>query len=325
MKMHQPQISVIVPVFNVERFLSECLDSILSQTFEDFEVICVNDGSTDSSLHILDGYSKKDPRIKIVCQENKGLSGARNTGLNLARGKYIYFIDSDDFIYPETLQILYDKAESFNSEITICNMKLWFHDTKSWGYYRDEILFFQRRHQLLNLNNTPEIISCVAAWDRLIRKSFLDDNKISFLEGLVYEDVPFCMDCYTKAQRIVLVPDHLYCYRKNAGGSITDNEARAIKCRRDFITTRLYAKTVLERANVSSEVWFHYLNHFIDQALMHNRNCENKQEFKEFFNKVRSLMNEELYAVMNRVSNQQHFGYIQALAKNDVDGAFKLV
>ena len=105
--MTTPLISVIVPIYNVEEYLSGCLESILSQNFSDFEIICIDDGSTDESGSILEMYASKDSRIRTVHQENKGLSSARNVGLDMARGEYIAFCDSDDYYHPDFLKKLY--------------------------------------------------------------------------------------------------------------------------------------------------------------------------------------------------------------------------
>ena len=113
------KISIIIPVYNVEDYLSQCLDSVLSQDFDDFEVICVNDGSTDNSLIILEKYAKLDSRIKIISQINGGLGSARNTGLKHANGEYVMFIDSDDYISEGSLKKIYYNAVSNNSDIVI--------------------------------------------------------------------------------------------------------------------------------------------------------------------------------------------------------------
>lgn len=103
----RPLISVIVPVYNVEKYLPQCLDSLIKQTFLPFEIICVNDGSTDGCNEILSRYAAKDRRIRLICQNNRGLSAARNAGLKKAKGQYVLFVDSDDFLHPETLSSLY--------------------------------------------------------------------------------------------------------------------------------------------------------------------------------------------------------------------------
>jgi len=127
-----PQISVVVPVYNVEKYLRECLDSLANQTFEDFEVICVNDGSDDSSIDILEEYASEDERFKIVSQENKGLSGARNTGMDYIKGRYLLFLDSDDWLELNALELLYNHANALNSEMVIFPYRYFNQETKEY-------------------------------------------------------------------------------------------------------------------------------------------------------------------------------------------------
>lgn len=115
----KPDISVIIPVYNVENYLGECLDSILNQSFKNLEVICVNDGSTDNSLKILESHAKNDSRVKIISQENNGPGYARNVGLKYAKGEYVLFVDSDDFISNDSLNDLYNNAVSNNSDLVL--------------------------------------------------------------------------------------------------------------------------------------------------------------------------------------------------------------
>ena len=118
--MKKPEISVVVPVYNVEKYLKQCLDSILVQTFSNIEIICVNDGSTDNSRKILEEYKKRDFRIKIVDKKNGGLSSARNAGMKVATGEFYSFIDSDDWIDKTMLEKLYENITALNTDISIC-------------------------------------------------------------------------------------------------------------------------------------------------------------------------------------------------------------
>ena len=120
------QITVILPVYNVEKYLKQCLDSIVNQTFKDFECLCVNDGSTDNSLSILQEYAQKDKRFKIITQKNGGTSVARNTGIKHTNTKYLTFIDSDDWITENYLEILYNKIEETNADIVRASYKFYF-------------------------------------------------------------------------------------------------------------------------------------------------------------------------------------------------------
>ena len=113
------KVSVIIPVYNTEKYLKECLDSIVNQSFEDIEIICINDGSTDNSLEILREYEEFDKRISVVCQENEGLSITRNNGIKLAKGEYVYFIDSDDYLELTALEELYTISKEKNLDILI--------------------------------------------------------------------------------------------------------------------------------------------------------------------------------------------------------------
>ena len=127
------KISVVLPVYNVANYLRKCLDSLVNQTFEDFEVICVNDGSTDLSLGILEGYALSDSRFKIISQENKGLSGARNTGIQHVQGKYVLFVDSDDWLEENALEELYNHVKGFDSDITMFKFRYYNEDTNEFS------------------------------------------------------------------------------------------------------------------------------------------------------------------------------------------------
>ena len=119
--MKTPLISIIIPVYNVEKYLSECLDSVIAQTYQNWEAICVNDGSPDNCGAILDQYASTDPRIKVIHQENRGVSDTRNVGLKQAIGEYITFLDSDDMLYPQFLEYMLNTIQKDNSDIVCCD------------------------------------------------------------------------------------------------------------------------------------------------------------------------------------------------------------
>ena len=224
--MKNPKISVIVPVYNVEKYVKVCLDTILDQTFSDIEIICVNDGSTDNSRKILSEYEKKDSRIKIVDKENGGLSSARNAGLKVAKGEYISFIDSDDWVDKTMLEKLYKSMTEFNTDITICAVHQ-FDETKqciddsnpyyTLGYFNET--FDNKAFTYKELK--PFIMDvCVMAWNKLYRKSTIDECKAVFPDGLIWEDGPFFFSIISKNKKISIVRDFLYYYRINRKGSI---------------------------------------------------------------------------------------------------------
>ncbi len=213
-----PLVSVIIPVYNVEKYLEECLESVTKQTLQQIEIIFVNDGSTDSSLEIIERFARQDPRITILTQENFGLSVTRNNGLSLAKGKYIYFLDSDDSIKPDALETLVQKMEEDRLDILYFNTECFTEDTIYEEELRSHVAYFVRKHSypqvyegedLLHLFHTRgEFI--VPVWMQLIKRSFLLENNLSFYPGIIHEDELFTFSTILKARRTGCLDAKLY-------------------------------------------------------------------------------------------------------------------
>lgn len=217
-------VSIIVPVFNVEGYLEQSIQSVLNQTFKDIEIILVDDGSTDNSSKICDNYSKLDKRIRVIHQKNKGLSGARNTGLRFASGKYIFFLDSDDWIEEKTIEKLYQIAEKDYSDVVVCNVNLCSSvlEKISKRYWP-----FSSEMKMMSKNIYPYfLIQPCWAWNKLYKHSFLKENRLFFVEGILYEDVPFFVDVFFKAKIVSFTPDFLYNYRVGRDGAITVKKSK---------------------------------------------------------------------------------------------------
>ncbi len=216
--MSQVKISVIVPVYNVEKFLPECLDSLKNQSMQELEFICINDGSTDNSLEILNRYAEFDKRFIIISQKNGGLSAARNTGLKYAKGDYIYFIDSDDLIAPEHLENMYNAAIKQNADLVV---------NENFVPFCDEIPLNPRVTEVFAdgiYDVTPEYIlqrhKNVTVWTKLYKKSLILDNNISFPVGLIYEDQYFYFVTMPYAKKVVQCNTGMYYYRQSAGSIV---------------------------------------------------------------------------------------------------------
>lgn len=221
------KLSVIIPVYNVESYLKECLNSVTNQTLTDIEIICINDGSTDNSLNILKEYQSKDSRIKIINQKNNGQAKARNLGIKEAQGEYIAFIDSDDFIEPEMFEKLYSKAKDNNLDIVMCKIATYDNQTKEindhvWYYMLDVFRDFEK--DIFNHNDTKEFTCEIAVtpYNKIYKTSLIKENEILFPEGLIFEDEKFFYDTYLRAKRISIVGEFLYYYRINRKGSTVD-------------------------------------------------------------------------------------------------------
>lgn len=210
-----PEISIIIPVYKVEAYLPACLDSVLAQTFPDWEAICVNDGSPDNCSVILAKYAQKDSRIKVITQENQGLSMARNNGLKQATGEYILFLDSDDFIHPQLLDICHTLAEKENADMVSFSFQhfsnekeinvLPYNIDKVDSYITNMPLFYQKKRCKWKVS--------VNTWSKLYRKSLIEN--IQFIPGITYEDYPHTYDVLSKHPHSVLLELPLYFYRIN--------------------------------------------------------------------------------------------------------------
>ena len=229
-----PKVSVIIPVYNVEEYLRECLDSVVNQTLRDIEIICVDDGSTDSSLDILKEYAAKDNRFTILEQSNKGAGAARNKGLDIAKGEYLYFLDSDDYIDICCLEKLYNKITNENADICLCKRKV----------YNETLNTTQIDHQSLNFNMLPnkEVFSFLDIPDRifqiciigvfvkLYRKNLIDKNNIKFQEIKTTNDIFFNYAALLSAERITCINDALITYRQNRNNCLTLQRGSSLSC-----------------------------------------------------------------------------------------------
>ena len=216
------KISVIIPVYNVEKYLSRCLESVINQTYENLEIILINDGSKDRSGLICDYYVKKDNRIKVFHQENQGLSAARNKGIEVASGEYIGFLDSDDYIEKDMYQILFSNAIKYDADITACSSKIMLLNGKvKLGESDGNILVLNK------FEAVAEIINKIdgAVWNKLYKSNLI--KSLKFERGKVHgEDLYFQFQCLTRCNKVVYVNSckHNYIKRCNSITTSTFSE-----------------------------------------------------------------------------------------------------
>lgn len=221
------KVSVIVPVYNGEKYLTQCLDSIINQTLEDIEIICINDGSEDNSLSILERYASMDNRIKIISTENRGLGAARNSGLELATGEYVAFVDADDWIDKETYEQLYSKSASSDLDLNIFQLINYMENNDNLvetDLYNHKCFINHNisEKSIFNHEDTKEYLFeiPVCAVSKLYKKEFLDKNTLHFPEGFLFEDNSFFYNAYFKAEKCGFLAKHLY-FRRRHEESIT--------------------------------------------------------------------------------------------------------
>ena len=246
--MSQPVISVILPVYNVEPYLRESLDSDLAQTFSDWEVICIDDGSTDGCGVILEEYARRDGRIRVLRQPNAGQSSARNAGLNAAVGDYVAFLDADDRFAPDFCESLLNEARDTDADMTTCFFRL-FGDASVWRVPRplDEARVLERDADQIGLYARLGTY----VWTTLWRRDFLENNRLRFLaDAIPYEDTPFTFLGAARAKRICVVGRALYDYRIR-----TDSSSGAIRPEKALNLMKAYgaAAADLYRVGVSPQ------------------------------------------------------------------------
>lgn len=216
-------VSVIVPVYNVREYLNECIDSIISQTYTQTEIILIDDGSTDDSGKICDDYADKDSRIKVIHKENGGLSEARNTGIKNATGKYIYFIDSDDYILPDTLKELTDIAEAEDADIVFFDAKSFEEGEKGFNieqrYIRKKEYKTDKGFKVFEaLQNNKEYHPSVCLL--FFKNSFFRETGLEFVSGIYHEDMIFTYIALCSANRVAQCKKAFY-MRRYRNESIT--------------------------------------------------------------------------------------------------------
>lgn len=228
-----PKVSVIIPLYKVEEYLPECLDSVVRQTLKDIEVICVNDGSPDRSADIAAEYAQKYEYIKVVHKENGGLSSARNFGLDRAQGKYVYFLDSDDFLEPETLEELCEIADADELDIVYFNTHLYFENQEVKDKNRNYIDYYTRKGNYDGVHTGQTMFSMMrrnreffpSACLQMFRRDMLEENSLRFYNGIIHEDNLFSFQCMIIARRVGYARKAYYHRRMHDDSIMTANKS----------------------------------------------------------------------------------------------------
>lgn len=204
-------VSVIVPVYNVEKYLDECLSSLVNQTLSELEIIVVNDGTKDNSQSIIDHYVKQYPnKVVSLIKENGGLGDARNYGIPYAKGEYIGFVDSDDVVHLEMVEKMFNKAKLEDSDLVLCDLE-YFYETSSEKMVKEGLV------QIENIDvNKTVFLSPLFAWNKLYRRSLFIESGIKYPVGLWYEDIPVTVPFFTLAKKISYVHETLIYYRQRS-------------------------------------------------------------------------------------------------------------
>lgn len=232
----QPPISVIIPVYNAEKYLKDCLDRICRQPLWGIEIVCVDDGSTDGSLELLRKYEKNCPGMKVLCQENQGAGAARNLGLENASGEYVHFLDADDYVADNAYRVMYEKASAVQADVV---------KTKAYGvdaetgemvrhkWYDLSSISKHKFNKVVRFEEMPDDFARnvgVVPWNGIYRREFLLENGIRFNSLVCVNDRSFYHHAIVKAQRILLLPERTVYHRTNITTSLVGRRAQFFEC-----------------------------------------------------------------------------------------------
>lgn len=265
-----PKVSIIVPVYNVEQYLEKCLNSLIDQTLKDIEIIIVNDGSTDHSKDIIDKYIEKYPNlIKYLYKENGGLSSARNYGMPYAKGEYIAFLDSDDYVEPNMYEEMYKTAKQYNSDMVECDF-IWEYPNKK--SYDNGIIY----------NGKEEAIekARVVAWNKLIKREIIEKTKIEFPFGLRYEDVEFFYKLVPYLNKISFVKKYFIHYVQRNNSIIATQNSKTKDIFKVFENVIEYYKNNGYYEQYKEQIEYSYVRLLLCSSLKRMCKISNKKDRK---------------------------------------------
>lgn len=297
----RPDISIVVPVYNVAPYLRECLDSLLNQTMENIEIICINNGSTDESPKIITEYQARDQRIvRIDLKENVGMPCARNLGMSEVRGKYFAFVDSDDVCDLTMYEKLYQKAESLSADITTCSVWAFFGTTENRRIHRP-LEWYGNSDQALPLSARPQQLLEPAGWCKLFRTEFIQGlDYFEFRPNVLsWEDVPCITSAFIQTDRIATVQEALYFYRQRSSGNLTASmDRRHID---DFVSGVKEQAYILEKHCCTDPSILSYVEEFKLLMAEYILSKLGRADIPYFFQHAKSVFDKKNEAALGRV------------------------
>lgn len=306
------KVSVVVLVYNTEYYLEDCLDSLINQTLDDMEIICVNDESTDNSLNILKQYARKYDNITIIDQKNQGGAVAGNNGLKIAKGEYVAIIDSDDIVVEDAYEKLYNKAKETDSDIVAGK------PVKYVSGIQREITFnhdIWEEERTFTVDEFKDIYYDVFYWNKIYRRKLVEEHEIYMIPGKIYADVPLVFRAYSFADKISIIPDVVYYWRRRAqediikGNSDTSvsKSLQDISNMKDRLSTFYYVKEYFAEAGIEK-----YFNYAI------------KTYMERFFYPIRGILQDDTFKWEYLKEIKVILSNIDDLYDNDLDKRYNI-
>lgn len=281
------KVSVIIPIYNAEKYISQCLESLLNQTLLEIEIICVNDSSTDGTLDILNRYAKKNQRIKVISQENAGAGAARNRGLSVAKGEYLSILDADDFFEPNMLEEAFNKAINDKADIVVFKSDQYYEIEDSYKSVNWTIRFkeippytpFSYRQMTDNIFK----VFVGWTWDKIFKRSFVEEKNLEFQEQRTSNDLLFTFSAIALAKRITVVDKVLVHQRRDSKDSLSKTREKSWDC---FFDALMALKERLILEDIYEEVERDFINYSLHFSLW-NLNTVIEPTYTMIYNKLR--------------------------------------
>lgn len=293
-------ISVIIPAYNVEKYINQCLESVIYQTLENIEIIAIDDGSVDNTRKMIENYANLDSRVKLISQNNRGLSAVRNRGIEVACGEIIFFLDGDDYIVSDILQSVYERMQNNNLELLLINYQMFEDKTDkiiAKSYLKNSYnITYKGVDLFVEMYLNHEHIS--GAPFHAVRRSFLLESKIKFCEGIIHEDEHFSLTIMLVAKRCEVIEEPSYFYRVRSGSIMTSksNEQSFVGYTQSLIMM-LEERRWLEFNEKEKKVIYaimierwNFLNDFYWAIYKNNR-----KQYEDLYNKVKQIIYNENY------------------------------
>jgi len=300
------KVSVIIPVYNVEKYLRECLDSISNQTLKDIEIICINDGSTDKSLGILEEYAEKDSRILVISQENQGAGNARNKGIEVAQGEFLAILDSDDVYKRNMLETMYNKSICTDADIVICKSEEMDNKSGIINLLENSLKTdYLPQKEVFNYRDVSKKVFnfCMGwSWDKLYKSSFIKEFGLKFQDLKNTNDAYFVFMSVILASKITYVEDILVTHRVNTGKQLSETREQECTC---FIKTIKHLKNKMNELGLYKEVEQSFLNWAIGFSIW-NINSINGLKQK---NKLAKIVKDELIEDLKILEKDENYFY----------------
>ena len=324
-----PKVSIIIPIYNSEKYLITCLNSIKKQTFNEFEVILINDGSTDKSLNICKEFCDADDRFSLINKENTGVSDCRNIGIKFAKADYIMFVDGDDWIEEKTVEIGYYNMKE--SRADMCQFNFYFandekdyilgkhFNTKKQIFEKDDINILKQT--ILSPEFTEKCLNkkigrIKACWGKIYSRKLLEENKIEFNKNLkIHEDTVFNLEVLQKSKKILFLDEYLYYYRKNET-SITNRYCPNKIQENQLVIEEINKLLKEEEPTVQAAKDYLFFELFCNYIIKDVYNYENKKDYKTKKKEIKENLNRYKYNQVMKTINTKYLNTKHKLVYN---------